>query len=89
MKMISNEDNNDNKKKLRRLSTIKQVRNEPILNSIIPPLNEKEKESIVYFYFLDTNLDSHNDNSPRYDFRNLFKKYNILMKKTEHIKKIA
>lgn len=74
MNMISNEDNNENKKKLRRLSTIKQIRKEPILNSIIPPLNEKEKESIVYYYFLDTNLDSHNDNSPRYNFTNFFKK---------------
>jgi hypothetical protein len=87
MKMISNEDNNDNKKKLRRLSTIKQVRNEPILNSIIPPLNEKEKESIVYFYFLDTNLDSHNDNSPRYDFRNLFKKIQYIDEKNRAYKK--
>ena len=87
MKMISNEDNNDNKKKLRRLSTIKQVRNEPILNSIIPPLNEKEKESIVYFYFLDTNLDSHNDNSPRYDFKFLFKKIALNEEKNRTYKK--
>lgn len=73
MSMTTNEDSNENKKKFRRLSTIKQIRKEPILNSIIPPLNEEEKESIVYYYFLDTNLDTHNENSKRYDFTQLFK----------------
>ena len=89
MSMITNEENNNNesKKKFRRLSTIKQNRKEPILNSIIPPLNEKEKESIVYYYFLDTNLDSHNDNSPRYDFKNFFKKIEYIEERNKPNKK--
>ena len=87
MSMITNEDNNESKKKFRRLSTIKQIRKEPILNSIIPPLNEKEKESIVYYYFLDTNLDSHNDNSPRYDFKNFFKKIEYIEDRNKPNKK--
>ena len=87
MSMTTNEDNNENKKKFRRLSTIKQIRKEPILNSIIPPLNEKEKESIVYYYFLDTNLDSHNDNSPRYNFKNFFKKIELIEEKNKPNKK--
>ena len=87
MSMMTNEDTTINKKKLRRLSTIKQIRNEPILNSIIPPLDEKEKESIVYYYFLDTNLDSHNDNSKRYDFTNFFKKIRYNDEKNKTYKK--
>ena len=49
------------KKKFRRLSTIKQERNEPFLNNIIPPLNETEKKYIHYFNYLDIDLDEHNE----------------------------
>ena len=53
--------NSVKKKQFRRLSTIKQERNEPFLNNIIPPLSETEKKYTHYFIFLDIDLDGHNE----------------------------
>ena len=62
LKNIINNCNNKTPKFPRRFSSLEYIHNINNINNIVLPLNDTEKKSILYLYYLDIDLDSYNNN---------------------------
>ena len=67
--------NNNSVKKTRRNSSLEQIRKRSFINNILLPLNDTEKKSILYLYYLDIDLDNiNNSDNLENDEKNSFLK---------------
>ena len=61
-------------KKNRRLSSLELMRKTSNINNLIVPLSDSEKKSILYLYYMDIDLDTHENNNIENDDKDSFLK---------------